>query len=121
MGVEFQKGEITMTTTPKERAEVHHRLAQLGIGFGQAYDLRRIAMQLHRWFELECGDDHGCIERDDKTGKPYWLNSTTMRRTPIADRERGAMKRLEKIMEGLKSAGLSTTSRPIREGQAFTL
>jgi hypothetical protein len=26
-------------------------------------------MTLHRWHELECGTDNGCIERDETTGK----------------------------------------------------
>jgi hypothetical protein len=55
-------------------------------------------MTLHRWHELECGDGNGCIERDETTGKAYWLNSYTMRRTPIADRETGARKRLDRIV-----------------------
>jgi hypothetical protein len=72
-----QKAE-DMRTTAKERGEVMHRLAQLGIGYYDAEQLRRIAMTLHRWFEMECGDGRGCIERDETTNKPYWLNSDTM-------------------------------------------
>lgn len=66
-----------------------------------AYALRRIAMTLHRWHEMECGIDHGCIERDGENadGRPYWLSSMTGRRFPIADREKGAHKRLAKIMQ----------------------
>lgn len=90
-----------MRTTAKERAKVIHRLGQLGIGYYDAEALRRIAMALHSWFERECGTDNGCIERDEETGKPYWLNSMTMKRYRIADREKGAMKRLEKLMAGL--------------------
>jgi hypothetical protein len=55
--------------------------------------------RLHRWHELECGDGSGCIERDETTGKAYWLNSYTGRRFPIADRETGARKRLKAILE----------------------
>ena len=69
-----------------------------GIGPYDAAALRRISMQLRAWFERECGTDYGCIERDETTGKPYWLNSSTMRRYPIRDMEAGAMKRLNKIM-----------------------
>lgn len=87
-----------MKTTPKERAEVMHRLGQLGIPYYPAEQLRRIALTLHSWFERECGTDNGCIERDEETGKTYWLNSYTMRRSPIPDRETGAKKRLEKLM-----------------------
>ena len=73
-------------------------LMRAGISESDARELRRIAMTLHRWHELECGDDHGCIERDDATNKPIWINARTMRRSPIADREAGALKRLGKIM-----------------------
>lgn len=41
---------------------------------------------------------NGCIERDEATDKPYWLNSINMRRYPIADREKGATKRLNAII-----------------------
>ena len=74
------------------------RLRAIGIAYDDAHALRRIAMTLHRWSELECGNDHGCIERDETTGKAYWLNSMSMRRSPIADRETGALKRMAKIM-----------------------
>lgn len=74
-------------------------LTNIGIQYDDAVALRRISMTLHRWHELECGDDYGCIERDEKTGKAYWLNSHSMRRSPIRDRETGARKRLNKIME----------------------
>lgn len=74
------------------------RLTSLGISTDDAWALRRIAMTLHRWHELECGVDHGCIERDETTNKPYWLNSHTMRRSPLADREASARKRLSAIM-----------------------
>lgn len=75
-----------------------NRLMALGISREDCDALRRISMTLRRWFEKECGFDSGCIERDDVTNKPYWLNSYTMRRTPIADRETGARKRLAIIM-----------------------
>lgn len=55
-------------------------------------------MPVIRWFEKQCGIDNGCIERDETTNKAYWLNSNTMRRYPIADRETGARKRLATIM-----------------------
>ena len=55
-------------------------------------------MTLHRWHELECGDEFGSIERDEKTGKPYMRSSRTGRRYSVADRETGALKRLDAIM-----------------------
>src|SRR5688572_16533143 len=73
-------------------------LERAGIRYRDAVDLRRISMTLHRWHELECGIDNGCVERDETTGKTYWLNSYSGRRTPIADRETGAIKRLRAIM-----------------------
>ncbi len=71
----------------------------LGLGFThtEAESLRRISMTLRRWHALECGRGDGCVERDE-TGRPYWLNSSTMRRAPIADRETGARKRLAAIV-----------------------
>lgn len=76
------------------------RLRALGISYDDADRLRRISMTLCRWFEKECGTDNGCIERagENGDGKPFWLNSMSMRRFPIADRETGARKRLAAIM-----------------------
>lgn len=75
------------------------RLEDRGISLDDAIALRRISMTLHRWHDLECGDDRGCIERDEAAGKkPYWLNYRSMRRSPIADREAGALRRLAAIM-----------------------
>lgn len=91
-----------MRTTAKERGSVMAGLTRLGIDYNDAEALRRIAMTLNRWFEMECGTDNGCIERDETTGKPYWLNPGTVmgksRRDPIPDREAGAKERLAKVM-----------------------
>jgi hypothetical protein len=73
------------------------QLLSLGIAWDDAQALRRISMQLRRWHELECGTDRGAVERDETTGKTYWLNSLTGRRFPCADRETGARRRLDKI------------------------
>lgn len=75
------------------------RLLNTGINYQDALALRRISMQLHRWHELECGTENGGVERDETTGKTYWYNAYTGRRTPTADRETGALKRLAAIME----------------------
>ena len=80
------------------RGECIDRLLRLGIDYDDALALRRIAMTLHLWHERECGTGSGCIERDETTGKAYWLNSNNMHRSPIADREKGARKRLAKLM-----------------------
>ena len=74
-------------------------LIRAGIAHNDARALRRIAMTLHRWHELECGDASGCIDRDEKTSKAYWCSAYSMRRSPIADRETGALKRLARIMK----------------------
>ena len=75
-------------------------LVSLGFTIDEAAALRRISMTLRRWHELECGADAGCIERDETTGKPYWVAQyrDNVRRWPVADRERGALRRLARIV-----------------------
>jgi len=95
-----------MSTTAKERDEVMARLARIGIAHEDARALRRISMTLRRWFELECGDGQGHIERDETTGKPRYHRDNHSYLDPhdprawscIADRETGARLRLAKIM-----------------------
>jgi hypothetical protein len=98
-------------TTAKERAEVVARLVRLGISGTDAEALRRVAMTLRNWFEMECGTDRNgasvSIEREGGTddGKPFqrvqynsggrWVD----RQYPIADREKGARKRLADTMK----------------------
>jgi hypothetical protein len=98
--------------------DCRYHLVQAGLAMPDADQLRRIAMTLHRWHELECGDGnaHGswCIARGkkvneyDDNGKPfieYHSNSgNTARYSLVADRERGAQKRLAKNMPGLFAA-----------------
>ena len=82
------------------------QLIRAGISYDDAAALRRISMTLHRWHELECGDGNGCIERDEKTGIPYYYNANsrfTQANDPraysrIPDRETGAKRRLAAIM-----------------------
>lgn len=99
-----------MSTTQKERYEVLHRLDRLGLTYEDACSVRRIALTLRRWFELECGDDNSygswAIERDEITDIPYMIHhhyrhgqgqdTTTKRR--IADRETDAHRRLDVIL-----------------------
>ncbi len=94
-------------------------LQRAGITTEDALALRRIAMTLHRWFELECGDGNNygswCITRGrkvngsfehDDDGKPYlehhhWgreAHQNSVSYAPLADRETGAKKRLAAIM-----------------------
>lgn len=95
----------------RQTIEMLNRVQRYGIDLDDALALRRISMTLHRWYELECGDsNHYCswaIERDEETDKPYLVRGyygagmghmPKRTRTPIADREKGALKRLDKIM-----------------------
>ncbi len=84
--------------THEHQEECLSQLERINIARQDAANLRRISMTLHRWHELECGIDGGCVERDETTNKTYWLNSHTMRRMPFPDRETGALKRLAAIM-----------------------
>jgi hypothetical protein len=91
------------------------RLISVGISHDDAVSLRRISMTLHRWHELECGDGNNfaswCVVRGRKTGNVFEYDDAG---TPfmevhshsankatynaVADRERGALKRLASIM-----------------------
>ena len=85
----------------REREQQHHMfnaLQSLGFTWDECNQLRRISMTLHSWFDRECGTGYGCIERDEKTGKPVWTQSANGRQYPIRDMEKGAMKRLAGIM-----------------------
>ena len=96
-------------------------LCRAGIAHSDASALRRISMTLHRWHELECGDGNDyaswCVVRGtwfndsargrvfvhDDNGAPYeerHPHSPGMKTvyTRLADRERGALKRLAAIM-----------------------
>jgi hypothetical protein len=86
-------------------------LLRAGISWDDAHALRRASMTLQRWFELECGDGNDyaswAVERDETTDKPYMVRhiyasanrgKDASSRTPIADREKGARKRIAKIL-----------------------
>ena len=91
-------------------------LTSTGISYEDAVALRRISMTLSRWHELECGDGNDyaswCLVRGhkknklftyDDNGKPYierhihTENKPRYESTP--DREKGALKRLNDIMQ----------------------
>ena len=85
------------------------RLQELGFTYDEAVSLRRIEMTLQRWAELECGNDRGAVERDETTGKPRFYYDAQVRTItgqigwvrksyPVADREKGALRRLAKIV-----------------------
>jgi len=70
-------------------------LISLGFTPTEADVLRRISLTLSRWAEHEC---NGLIERDETRGnRPFWSNPNTGRHfvAPAADRERGALRRLD--------------------------
>ena len=81
------------------KTEVVRHLQAAGVNYEDACAIRRISMTLHRWHERECGCGNGCIERDEKTDKPFWRFNGDSKLWPIADREAGALKRLGKIMQ----------------------
>jgi hypothetical protein len=90
----------------KDTLRMLARVQNLGISLDDALALRRISMTLHRWYELECGTGAGCIERDEKTGIPFWYRANARYLAPndpraysrIPDREAGALKRLKAVM-----------------------
>ena len=101
--------------------EAVSRLCEVGIKFDDALALRRIAMTLQRWHELECGDSNDyaswTIARGykkngeftyDDNGEAYeerHIHSENKARyTRIPDRERGALKRLDKIVNKYRPA-----------------
>jgi len=89
---------MTMTKREKQRITAQENTL-IGLGFTaiQADKLRKISMTLQRWHELECGIDGGCIERNE-AGKPFWRSEYSGKLSPIADREKGAKKRLGHII-----------------------
>lgn len=88
------------------------QLISLGFTETDAKALRRIAMQLHRWHEWECGVEDGGVERDEATGRCFWYSSFTGRRTPTLDRETPALKRLAKLMAGYAPLAYYVQSDP---------
>ena len=84
------------------RQHLGNTLTGLGFTAEEVKKLRKISNTLRRWFERECGNDCGVIERDEETGKPF-LRNYHGNRFAIADLERGAMNRLAKIMEARNS------------------
>lgn len=100
----------------RETHKMLSTLESLGITPADAAALRRISMTLHRWYELECGTDQGAIERDEKTGRPYWHNAMAFGNNTIrgyvADREAGALKRLKVIMSRYPTLGFYVQGDP---------
>jgi hypothetical protein len=77
-------------------ALLHANMDRMGISDEHKHQLLRIEKTLSKWSEHEC---NGVIQRDEKTDKPYWYSDVTGKRlAPVADREKGALKRLATIM-----------------------
>lgn len=91
----------------KNQAERYSRVCDTLDNWGFSRDevdtLFRIERTLSRWGERECGDENGgAIERDEKTGKPFWTyerGNGLRGRYSIPDRETGALKRLAALMK----------------------
>lgn len=92
------------------QTQQENTLINLGFTRAEAESLRRISMTLHRWHELECGVDGGGVERDETTGKTVWYSQHTGRRTPFPDRETGAKKRLQAIIDARNSREVRHTA-----------
>ena len=98
---------MTKTETLRRFKLDHYLISALAFTAEEVASLRRISSTLQRWHELECGTDSGVIERDEATGKPYWLSysrsylgaNDTRMRSPVADREVGALRRLASIIK----------------------
>lgn len=89
-------------STQKAKFELYSRLQGLGFTYEEAVSLRRIEMTLHSWAERECGDgSNWAIERDEKTDAPYNVYHGEGKARPyrIADREKGALRRLKTIVD----------------------
>jgi hypothetical protein len=86
-------------------------LVRAGIDLTDALALRRCAMQLHRWYEKECGSEHGAVERDETTGKTYTVTSSG-RRWPCRDMETPALARVAKIMSRYPSLSVYHQTDP---------
>lgn len=97
-------------TAAQKTADLAERLTRAGLTVTreQANTLRRAALTLHRWAELECGDGNAhaswAIERDETTGKPYsciYPHQGSPRRYRIADKEAGALRRIEGVCRAI--------------------
>lgn len=92
----------------KNKPDCIGALMAVGISFDDAVTLRRAAMTLTNWFELECGNGNDrmswAIERDDNGDGPpfmvYHPHNGKSYRVKIADRETAARKRIQKVLAG---------------------
>lgn len=122
--------------TRREAERLTHQqdtLRSLGFTREESEALRRISMTLQRWYERECGDGNQygswAIERDDNgDGPPYLVHhhyrhgqgKDTVTRTKIADRERGAERRLKAILN-TRNARVNPATREDKQVLAYYL
>lgn len=95
----------------QKNRELHDRLLRLSdqITLDDCATLRRAALTITRWDEMECGNSNDYasfgIERDEATGVPYFItrpnNSNKVHKRRIADREAGALRRVAAICKRL--------------------
>ena len=78
--------------------------------FDDANTLRRAEIALQRWAEQECGNSSDyasySIERDEQTGIPYFCtypHTGPMRKRQIADKEKGALRRVAAVCKALNA------------------
>jgi len=79
--------------------DFYRSMSRLGFTDAEANTLRLAQMTLHRWAEREC---NGEVERDEETGKWYSIYQgfgEGTHKTVCADRETGALKRIEKVLD----------------------
>jgi len=88
-------------------AFVYSRLNKMGFNTQEVTTLLRIEKTLGRWAGKECGNGNDFaswhIERDEVSQVPYLVTipnrGGATRKTKIADKEKGALDRLGKMME----------------------
>lgn len=109
-GTATKVSRTTRITKATRAGWFYDRMIALGLSYSEADQLRRIEMTISRWNELECGNGNDyaswAIERDEETGKPYMVRHIYAHgngkdrtiKTPIADREKGALKRAAAIL-----------------------
>ncbi len=100
-----------MKSAYEKNMEINQRFSRRGIDISLNYidTLRRAELILHRWAEKECGDGDDykswSIERDEETDKPFmciYPHTGKMHKYAIADREKGAIKRVGEICKELE-------------------
>jgi hypothetical protein len=109
-------------TEATRRTALENALMTLGFTRDESDALRRISLTLRRWHELECGigdRETWFIERENGAddGRPFMVSANTGRRYAVADRERGALRRLRKIIG--QHPGLGYYIQPDPRGAAL--